>query len=247
MKNLKLVLVLTILVISCGGNNTPIVEADNTKINGPLSNYLEVVKGEYEITEDWGAHISIKLKALKSFPEEELNNKEIELSLVLLNDKGMPVSGTGKLSLESDEKDKLINLLKTGSGEDVFKFRSYLGDYKQEEHGKNVSKFTITSIIKELDIQEETTNTSINSQSLEDDTSLSECDQLLEEYEAFADSYIEFMNEYKKNPNDLSILNEYAEMVQKASQMQSKAKNCNDPKFAQRIVEITNKITSAAY
>ena len=46
--------------------------------------------------------------------------------------------------------------------------------------------------------------------------------ETMDSYETFFDSYIEFMNKYKQNPSDLTLLSEYADYMSKYSDYMSK-------------------------
>ncbi len=78
-----------------------------------------------------------------------------------------------------------------------------------------------------------------------ENASSSDCDQFIRDYEAFADSYIRIMKRYKQNPSDMSILNEYNEISQKASNMQTKASNCTDTKYTSKLMSIANRLATA--
>jgi hypothetical protein len=73
-------------------------------------------------------------------------------------------------------------------------------------------------------------------------TSSSDCDQFIKDYEKFADSYIKILKKYKNNPSDMSILKEYTDCMQEAKDMQTKAQDCNDPKYATKLKNIATKI-----
>ena len=76
----------------------------------------------------------------------------------------------------------------------------------------------------------------------------SACEQFLNDYEAFADSHIDFMKEYKNNPSDMSLLSRYADMTKKVADMAQRTKECEgDASMAPRLAKIQEKITSAAY
>lgn len=76
-----------------------------------------------------------------------------------------------------------------------------------------------------------------------------ECDKFLKEYREFAESYIKMIVKYKNNPNDLTILNEYTTMMEKAARLDQMALNmksrCDHPKYWKEVNDIQNKIYSA--
>lgn len=52
-----------------------------------------------------------------------------------------------------------------------------------------------------------------------EDTIRPEFKEAMDAYEAFYDEYCKFMEEYKKNPTDLSLLGKYTEMLTKLDEM----------------------------
>ena len=80
-------------------------------------------------------------------------------------------------------------------------------------------------------------------------SSTSDCDKFLKEYEEYVDAYVKVMKKYKANPTDASVMTEYTEMIGKADKMEklekSNAAKCNDPKYATKILQITNKMVTA--
>jgi len=75
----------------------------------------------------------------------------------------------------------------------------------------------------------------------------SDCEKFCDDYEAFVDDYIAIIKKQKANPNDMSILTEYQEMMSNASGWQENSKSCaSNPAYAARISKITSKLASAA-
>ncbi len=133
--------IIMLALAACGGNNNPDVakvKPEKVEITGDLSEYLQIVDGEYEVADQSshysGASLSIKLKALKAISAEDLANKQFELSASLLNESGMPISGTGDLICYINNDDKLMALLKKGTGEEVRKLLSVV----TEENSKKI-------------------------------------------------------------------------------------------------------------
>ena len=94
-KSLKVIVSIIIgivLMSSCGGGKSDVakVKPEKIQITGDLSEYLQIIDGEYEVTDNFGAHLSIKVKALKALKEDEMKDKNFELSASLLNENGMP-------------------------------------------------------------------------------------------------------------------------------------------------------------
>jgi hypothetical protein len=234
----------------CGNKKSAIakVKPEKIEISGDLADYIQVVDNEYEITDDWGGNLSIKVKAIQALTEEEMKNKDFEISASLLDNKSMPVSGVGEFKIEYESKDKLLSLLKKGSGEEVIQLKAQLGDYEAEEHAEKSKMFTVSSTMKEQEKPSVSSTESSDNSTASDDntTSSTDCDQFLIDYEAFADSYIKLLKKYKKDPSDASILTEYTEAAQKAIEMQNNVANCTDVKYATKLTKIATKIANAA-
>lgn len=253
--NLLVIAIMTsILTISCGGGSKSEiakVKPEKVEITGDLSDYLQVVDGEYEVTDNFGGHLSIKVKATKALPEGEMINKTSEIRASLLNESGMPVSGTGDLVCYVNNDDKLLNLLKKGTGEEVISLSSLLTEYNAKEHAGKVKKFSVSSTIKEkeagtVSASESSDNSYVSSDESVSASSSTDCDQFITDYEEFIRSYIAILKKYKANPTDASILTEYTEMASKAASMQTDASNCTDAKYAAKLTKLNTKIANAA-
>jgi len=134
------------------------------------------------------------------------------------------------------------------SSEDQEKFSKEFADAIEKSEYKEILIDLDYDQIKELANQTE--NSDISSS---DDTnnnsageSVSDCDQFIEDYDAFADSYIKMLKKYKDDPSDASILTEYTEVSQKAIEMQTEAANCTDAKYAAKLTQIAAKLAKAA-
>ena len=76
--------------------------------------------------------------------------------------------------------------------------------------------------------------------------SSTDCDQFIKDYETFVDGYVKILKKYKINQTDPTILNEYTEVLQKATEMQTNAANCSDPKYSSKLMALATKMTKAA-
>jgi hypothetical protein len=270
-KNTKLLFFIPLALIaltvttSCGGREqekeeiiAPAkVKPEKVQISGDLSDYLQIVDNEYEIIDDYGAHLSIKVKAIKKMSAEELDVNNFELSASILGSSGMPVSGTGIFEIEDSSEDKLLSLLKNGSGEEVIELQNY-GDYEAEKHASKSKKFTVTSSMKEKPVQTESTGSYESSESAYNSPDAAEpvssignedFDQMLDDYDEFVTEYIKFYKKAQKGDN--TALAEYPALMEKAtslSERMTKAKNQNQLNAAQvsRMVKIQTKMLQAA-
>lgn len=77
----------------------------------------------------------------------------------------------------------------------------------------------------------------------------------LEEYDEFVDEYVQLFRQYKENPTDLSILEDFTEASSKAEDWASRASDitkelisspADAAKFASELLEITKKLADIA-
>lgn len=81
--------------------------------------------------------------------------------------------------------------------------------------------------------------------------------QFLKDYEAWVDSYVEFMEKYKDNSTDMSLISDYAKFVQqtaewaeKAEKYQSDLENASPEilgEYVETLGRITKRIVEIAY
>lgn len=232
-----------LFLVSCGGSKkseTVKVKPENSEISGDLSEYIQVVENEYELADDWGAKLSIKIKAIKQMEEADLLDKDVELTISLLGENGMPVSGTGELKIDYTTKDKLLSLLKSGKGEEVILFSSLLGDYHADEHGDKVKKFSVYSKLKVVEkTSSNTSNTVDNSKNnnkeevkneekdeeVASKESNEDWDKILDSYEKFANDYIDYTKKIValQKKGDNASITEMATLMPKALQLNQDA------------------------
>jgi hypothetical protein len=254
---LGLTLIIAMILVSCGGSNKTIVTVDKVSITGEAKDYMAVVPGAYEITKTKGTFgeeltLSIKFKVTNSFDQSKIGEyTEFEsMHLQIINDKGSPIDLDFSPSGVTDY-DKIKSLLKGKPGDEVTVV------FKSDE--MNRSEEAIAEVMKNAKGVEITCGDIINlvtepiidnSASAEDaDSSTddsSDCEQFITDYEEFVADYIKVLKKYKANPSDTSILTEYTELAQKASEMQSQASDCTDLKYATRLLQLSNKMAKAA-
>lgn len=248
-KSLKVFLSIIIgivLMSSCGGGKSDVakVKPEKIQITGDLSEYLQIIDGEYEVTDNFGAHLSIKVKALKALKEDEMKDKNFELSASLLNENGMPISGTGDLICYVNNYDKLINLLKSGSGEEIVELTSMLGEYNAKEHADKVKKFSVSSSMKEIEEGYSSSSDETEASSSENNE---DWDAVLTSYESYIDQYIKLMKKAKNG--DTSAMTEYASMMEKATDLSEKMQNAGDELSTsqmKKFMKLQTKLASAA-
>ncbi len=221
-----------ILLSSCGKDSDVVnVTPYKTEISGDLVDYLQIVDAEYELVDDWGAKLSIKVRAIKKM-EADLDNAVVSLKLSLLKENGMPVSGTGELSENSSSDTKLRSLLATGKGEDIISFSSLSSGYREEEHGDKVKKF---SVFSEIEFKEKTRNLNTTQKNKNKTASVSNSVSSKPDEKASAKpntNWNKVLKKYEKFSND------YIRHVKKITALQKKGNNAST-------IEITNLMPKA--
>jgi len=241
-------LLIPILFTGCGGNSNtsnteetkPVtVKPKAVQIKGDLGDYYEVVNRDFQIKDGL---ITVEVKR---------NMKDFIFSTNGLDPYG--TSGEGVLGLYgfgielygNAGPEEIKNATSGGMGgpysnEDVtglFKLKKGETGFIRwtVEKPENIKTFQLTSAITLPDGSAKSSG-----------SASSNCDQFIKDYEAFVDSYIKLLKKYKANPSDPTILQEYTDAVQKASEMQTEASNCTDAKYVNRLTKIVNKLATAA-
>jgi len=266
------------ILTSCGGgtnkkdNKTAKITPETTEISGDLTEYIEVVDGEYEVIQttdyDKSGEFLIKIKSKKQMPLDIIKVLEgrdpyktplADLSASLLNENKMPISGIDIFELNGNYDDKLISLLKSGNGEQVMGFTTGFNSFNIDKYGDQVKYFSVSSTLK-ID-REKSQNSSSISKNLEnkntDNSNTSSSvnnnsenwDEMLDDYEEYVDEYIKLLK--KANNGDASVISEYSSMMNKAKDLQQsmvKAQNNNELNASQikRMMKIQTKMANAA-
>ena len=90
-----------------------------------------------------------------------------------------------------------------------------------------------------------------------EETSSTDWESFLDEYEAWVDDYIEIVKKYKNNPTDMSILSDYSAMMTEMADWSTKADGVASEledaspselaKYSARLAKIAAKLAEAAY
>ena len=101
------------------------------------------------------------------------------------------------------------------------------------------------------------TDNETNSTEIVEQQSTVKWKEFLKEYEAWIDEYILFMNKYKENPADLSLLSDYADMATEITEWASKADEVqvelesSSPaevaEYSAQLAKLAAKLAKAAY
>jgi hypothetical protein len=225
-------------------------------IKGGLSDFFEIVEGNYKLTPDekysgsgFPNHYQVKVQFIRNnvpFNFEIIPIPNIvggfnlycdllaeDKSPVIMADRG------GLISQGSSEGVVALSSLKEGeSGWVIFHFSG-----KQELLNK-IKMFSIDSESGEqIQISSNSNKETDNSKM---DVGNFDCDKFIEDYSSFVNSYIKLVQKYKANPTDPNIITEYAEAADKLTEIQSDISNCTDPKHANKLLELVNKLAKEA-
>jgi hypothetical protein len=247
------------LISSCNYSNSrefkgiTKVKPEKTTISGDLSEYIQVVENEYEVVEDWGGRLAIKVKALKLMPLNKIEENNFELSVSLQGINGIPISGIDEFKINYASEDKLKSLLKFGLGEEIIFLETLVGGYDAEKYANKVKLFSVFSTLKKKEEPKPPISTILDDDKPKTSKSkLSEgskdWDKMLDNYEEYVDEYIKF---YKKAmEGDLSAFSLYSNIMEKATKLQTSmldAQNNDELNLIQiqRMIEIQLKMTNA--
>jgi hypothetical protein len=251
-----------ITMYSCDNNDapstpttppTPIValgqlQPQSTEISGELGQYLQIVDKAYEIegnNKEWS--LTLTVEAIK--PTGPINTGGwmcAEMSLTLLNDNGMPISGFSPATM-FEGNNELRNILVSGSGQAFLKFKDY--EPKADSLIKTVAKSfmisgrPLTDHIDSAQVSKTETTTVGEEESSSNSTSVaSSCEQWLNDYDSWVTKYIAFMRKYKKNPADMSMLSDYSRLTSEMTKWTKGNSDCDDAVSIARMTEIANRM-----
>ncbi len=245
---LLLTFITVFLMASCGGGNKEVVvKNDSNEFTGALRDYLELVDGNYSISDaGYDVIMTAKFKVIKPIEDGiALNSIRSEV----LDESGMPIPGANTFVIAKEgwtttesENTKIDNALTEGEGEVSvqFKYDTYstgggsLGDKDfMKSAKKKAYSFRIVSSEIETETSEQTavseyasTNYSTESAASSSSAGDKSWDALLVSYEKYIDQYISLLN--KANAGDITAMSEYTSMMAKATDLQEKLMNASD-------------------
>lgn len=227
------------------------LSANSAILAGDLGEYVEVVPGTYTVSESHEnimvLETHVKFRVKKALPA----GKDVKsLSLDVFTADAMPVPGLDKFTLEGwfdSRLDPLRAALKTGTGEVVLPL--YMDGNRDaaleavEAHEADARKFAVTGALSDM----ESASASVSTET-ENPSNSEDCDQYLAHFDALMTSYAHMANKLSKNPLDLSILAEYADLTTKLQEMgQDKPAACEgNQAFAKHYARIMAKMSQAA-
>lgn len=263
---------LALLLTACGSTPTEKkVTAENASISGNSKNYIKVVDGNYNFTNDGDdAFITVQFE-LKQKPESEICRSKYPESIKLnpIGENGTIFdTGSYGFTLSRSEMGKLKDLINTGAVNDKVRV-SFKWDYfgVSDEKGKPIFEKSSTFEIidntfdicdnlsnkkvhwEDRDVEIKKTNDNVSSKSTESKKSNSdnkEWDKALDSYEDYIDQYAKLLKKVKNG--DASAMTEYPEMMEKATDFSKKLENAgNDLSTKQmtRFMKLQTKFAEA--
>lgn len=264
-KLLSLALVSTALTTSCGGggNNDKNFDknveltAHDKKIKGYLSDVFEVVSGSYKFDykgSQYTGEGKIQIK-IKSIGKGNINDYGLQdgnsgpLYLTICDKNGAPLTDFSDIASEYTGDDLLKDMMKKTGEENWIAFQAYT--YQGKALPDDAATFIITS--KKTEKSEASASSDENSSS-DDDTEVSNSgnenyDKVLDDYEAYVDKYLVFLK--KANKGDMSAMQEYPALMEKAQDLEKSLKEAENDKSLnasqmKRMVKIQTKMLNAA-
>ena len=124
--------------------------------------------------------------------------------------------------------------------------------------GSNEVESDLDSLLDEIEMTDETENETVidmddesesNTEIIDDSSSSDEWDSVLDDYESYVDDYVAIIKKQKENPDDMSIMTEYQELMQKGTEWSTKMSEMSSnfgPEQLSRMLEIQAKLSKAA-
>ena len=244
---------------------------ETTHIKGDLGDYFEVVDKKYLVTDDWGDMVTIEVK--RKDLEYAFEIKGVEpygtygkgvtahagFGIEILDKNGNVIekvaatsSGLGGMYDSNDMKEALK--LRAGETSAVRWSLNFDEDDKP-------ATFRLSSAYEEVDNSNEDSDSESlvdeesssiddgdnDSSSLSSSSGSQDYDELLKSYEQYVDKYIAFMKKAAKG--DMSALNAYPSLLQKAEELSNKMENAQDDMSVSqwtKYLKITQKMFSVA-
>lgn len=260
---LLLIMMILFVILGCSNDKIRLPEPPKnlqydamSRIDGPLSDYIEVVPGQYKFeiekreddySPNYNGKIFIKFKFKKplSLNYDYYEGYGPSLFGKALNEKKMPLDF--KLNIEIDKN--LSSYLARGEGEEWLELKLYAqGLIKSEEDVIRIlDEFEKDKYIRfDSQINQDSISNSENltKKSVEKEE-LNECDEFLIGYENFMNKYIKAVKKYNENPSNQEIVNEYTKLMSSLSEWSNKAGKCKDDKeFIKKFSQIQIKIAN---
>lgn len=241
------------IMISCSGQEsrqeeimTIGVKPEKQSVSGALSKHIEVLSEEYEFEHDAQSSLVIRVRAKAKMEAKQLKNKIPKLFASLLSEKGIPVTGTGRMEIDYQSREVLKALLLNGEGEDIIYLSSY-GSISEEQLGR-IKSFEVTSSMEEYEETSAGERSEVEESIIEKDpgtnankTISKALDELEKEVKAFSQWV-------KKNPNSdvLDATEKYNKVLIKIHNLTSKMDGHQDDMTTEQLEKLLKIQTELA-
>jgi hypothetical protein len=157
MKYFKLFIIikLALFFFACSKNQEALLKPESTKINGNISELVEIVDGEYKISTfpesvyaTW--QIQVKLIKLKDAHDFNMDDTPPFIELHLTNENGLPITNFKAFDFENgeewDNKEKFLNFLNDTKGAEAW--FTFYSESKPDELPVDLAKFNLRIDVK---------------------------------------------------------------------------------------------------
>jgi hypothetical protein len=150
MKIILIIFTLITLLSSCSKNQEAMVKPESTKVNGNISELIEIVDGEYKVSiypnsgyANW--QIQVKLKKLKDAHDFNYDRTKPSANLHVTDEKGLPITNFKEFNFENGETyDNMVNFLNfLNDKKDSEAWFTFYCDSRTEELPEDACKFNL--------------------------------------------------------------------------------------------------------
>ena len=233
---------ITLFILSCNNSKSDIkVNLVSNDLKGELSNYYKIVEGQYkfergekDILENYVYTIKVQVKRTETafnFDAKDLESRGyFGITCDILDANKVPI-----ITEIRNSENKSLTILKNGeTGWAIFSFSA--------SNKVEIEKMALIQLNSNVDRDR---SMPVSSSTNAGNSSSADCDAFFKEYNEFVDSYLKAFKKYKANPTDPSVLSDYTDAAQKATEMQQKASECTDSKYASKYIALTQKLAEA--
>lgn len=244
-------LALLIMLSACENSELPSktkgITPKTLKISGSLAKYLEIIEGDYEVSERTSQDVTLTIGVKQSMSKNELYGKLPKLSLKFLDSNGSPISGIEALELDYDGQKAIKNLLINGEGEEIVILTTIFAPPLERSDWNRIDQFVVSSSLEQGDSEDEEVVKESEVDENEISLSPNKFDKAIDELEIEVDKYVKFAKK-NKGTNPIGAMTEYTNVLVKIQQLVEASDNEEEtltPSQMARIVVIQAKMAEA--
>lgn len=244
-----------LFTVSCSGGGDGLTA--ESKINGPLGTFFEVVDKNYKIVEDeFSPKINVQIKRISEGGPKDVSWESRPGFKIEVFDSDDDLIASNETDVVFDE-DQLKAIFALGVGETAS--LSFKLDVKNLENAHklkvssvwNAEKEDNSSLSEDVELGDDSSDLDDSSSSSTDDDSdltssssssssgSTDWDEVLNSYERYVDKYVALAKKAKNG--DMDALNEYSEYMQEAIDLNEKLSNAKGELSVQQVARL-NKI-----